>query len=240
MGALAPMSTNRLLLELARERNADLREQNTDLRDDNTRLRQENAVLRHELAAARRTVEEVMADAATARRAAAAKVAQPASAIAAMPASARLVPTVIPASRMSRSAVSASVTSSSASLAAPPLKAASRIVRGAPATQRHQGLKIVSARQPTSAAAAAAAAADNEQREREAEARNAWRAERALAALVIQSHARALLVQQRLNLARARFAAVQKLQAVVRGNAARGIAERRRFEGPCTRFGFRD
>ena len=231
MGALAPMSTNRLLLELARERNADLREQNTDLRDDNTRLRQENAVLRHELAAARRTVEEVMADAATARRAAAAKVAQPASA--------RLVPTVIPASRMSRSAVSASVTSSSASLAAPPLKAASRIVRGAPATQRHQGLKIVSARQPTSAAAAAAAAADNEQREREAEARNAWRAERALAALVIQSHARALLVQQRLNLARARFAAVQKLQAVVRGNAARGIAERRRLEGPCTRFGFR-
>ena len=238
MGALAPMSTNRLLLELARERNADLREQNTDLRDDNTRLRQENAVLRHELAAARRTIEEVMADAATARRAAAAKVAQPASAIAAMPASAR-TPNVMPASRTSRSAVSASVTSSSASLAAPIPKAASRIVRDAPATQRHQGLKIVSARQPASVAAASAAAADNEQREREAEARNAWRAERALAALVIQSHARALLVQQRLNLARARFAAVQKLQAVVRGNAARGIAERRRLEGPCTRFGFR-
>jgi hypothetical protein len=81
------------------------------------------------------------------------------------------------------------------------------------------------------AAAANAAAAANQERHRQQVAREraARRAEVALAAMTLQAHARGAITRWQLWRWRAAEDAALRLQAVVRGNAARGIVERRRF-----------
>lgn len=213
VGSSRAAATDRILLELARLRNGDLQSFNQDLQNDNTRLRQQNAQLNDELAGARLMLEEVIADAAAARRAAARATAAP------LPPP----PTVPPPSRSSRSAI--------ANLPA----ASSRAVAGRTREGERQRPAAVAAR--PSAAPAAAAAAERarrrqQQQKDEAAARNAWRAERTAAVLVLQRQVRRLLWQQRLCTEQLETSAAMRLQAVVRGNSARGIVERRRFEAP--------
>ena len=192
-------STSRLLLELARERNADLHEVNGELEDENARLRHENARLQDELAGARLMLEEVMADAAAARRAAAAnRVDQP------KPLSVRTC------------GASPSVATRTAERRPRPLGVGSRCRPSEPRTRGDSS---------------AAGAAGEHKYSRD----HHQRALRSAAAVTLQSHARALLAREEVRREQAAMQAALKLQAIVRGNAARGIAERRKYDG---RFDF--
>lgn len=204
MGGVKPQSTARLLLHLSREQNADLRELNGDLRDDNSRLRQENARLSVALAGAQRMLEEVMADATAARRAAARCSVEAAAASA----------VTISSARSSKSACGPAplATKVAASRIRPPGERSPR-----------------SGRQPSALAPPTNVPA---RRPQDAPARGARRAERAAAALRLQSQARILLSRQQARQHESETVAALRLQAIVRGNAARGIAERRKYDQP--------
>ena len=83
----------------------------------------------------------------------------------------------------------------------------------------------------SAAAAANAASIANHERIQQqiARERAARRAEVASATVTLQAHARGAITRWQLWRWRAAESATLRLQAVVRGNAARGIAERRRF-----------
>ena len=210
-----------------RAENDELRTEGANARADYDELRVDNENIRDELAGSQRLLEDALAEAEAAQRTAFCRAPPLPLQSALLPHTER-VALPVPHIPHLTSDASAAVQPSGQST-----RGSGSARAGGSAPTKNSTLSSTSY-QPVSRRTKQGRRADNDSTEQEmprhkAGVRDTRHQREAAAALALQSYMRRLLVLQHVGQEHARTAAIIRIQATVRGNAARGIAERRRF-----------